>query len=172
VAMIMSVVMMVIGNSLARAFGLAGAMSIIRFRTVVKDTRDTAYVFFALGAGMAAGSGNLKIALIGTLLVGFFIGILHWTRHGTSSRNEFLLSFDMVPTDREEERKIFFPVFERFLKAHHLVNVKSVRMGQFLNLTYQVSLKDPSQTDALVAELSALEGLNRVAMAFGDEAEG
>ena len=58
VTIIIGIVMMVIGNSLARAFALVGALSIIRFRAVVKDTKDTAYVFMALAVGMAAGTGN------------------------------------------------------------------------------------------------------------------
>ncbi len=171
VAMIMSIVIMVIGNNIARAFGLAGAMSIIRFRTVVKDTRDTAFVFYSLAAGMAAGTGNLKIAFIGTLLVGFFIGILHWTRHGAISRNEFLLSFDMLPTDNEDERSLFVPVFDRFLKGHQLVSVKSTRMGETLRLTFYVMLKNPKETQELVSELSGLEGLYRVSLAFGEEGQ-
>ena len=60
-SMVVALVMMVIGNSIARAFSLVGALSIIRFRTAVKDTRDIAYVFFALAAGMAAGIGNYRI---------------------------------------------------------------------------------------------------------------
>jgi len=172
VAMIMSIVIMVIGNNIARAFGLAGAMSIIRFRTVVKDTRDTAFVFFALAAGMAAGTGNIKIALIGTILVGFFIGILHWTRHGAVSRDEFLLTFDMLPSNAEDERNVFVPVFDRFLKSHQLVSVKSTRLGENLRLTFHITLKNAKQTQELVSELSGLEGLHRVALAFGEETQG
>ena len=67
VNLIATVVMMVIGNNLARAFGLVGALSIIRFRTVVKDTKDTAYVFFSLVIGMAIGTGAYLIAILGTL---------------------------------------------------------------------------------------------------------
>ena len=55
-------VVMVIGNNLARAFALVGAMSIIRFRTVVKDTKDTAFVFFALASGLAAGTSSYLLA--------------------------------------------------------------------------------------------------------------
>ena len=58
VAVIVCMVIMIIGNSLARAFALVGALSIIRFRTVVKDTKDTAYIFWSLAAGMAAGTGS------------------------------------------------------------------------------------------------------------------
>ncbi len=170
-SMIMCLVMMVIGNNIARAFGLAGAMSIIRFRTVVKDTRDTAFVFYALAAGMAAGTGNLKIAAIGTLLIGIFIWILHWTRHGAVSRNEFLLSFRTFPTDSADERTVYLPVFERFFSRHTLVNVKSTRMGETLNLTFHVTMRDADHTDLLVSELSALEGVQKVSLNIGDPAE-
>lgn len=167
-SMIMAMVMMVIGNNIARAFGLAGAMSIIRFRTVVKDTRDTTFVFYALGAGMASGTGNLRIALVGTLLIGFLIGILHWTRHGSISRNEFLLTFRMFPTDNELERTIYLPLFKRFFKRFHSVSVKSTRMGETLVFSFHVTLNDPDQTDLIVSELSALEGIQQVALSHGD----
>jgi len=170
-SMIMCVVMMVIGNNIARAFGLAGAMSIIRFRTVVKDVRDTAFVFYALGAGMASGSGNIKIAVLGIILVGLFIGILHWTRHGSVSRNEFLLSFHMVPSDNHEEHTVYIPLFKKFFNHHRLVNVKSTRMGETLRLTFYVALKNPMDTELIVSELSALEGLQRVSLSYGDEVQ-
>jgi len=170
-AMIMTLVMMVIGNNIARAFGLAGAMSIIRFRTVVKDTRDTAFVFFALASGMGTGTGNLRLALMGTVLIGLFIFILHWTRHGSVSRNEFLLNLRMLPPESEEERKVYLPVFERFLKRHRLVTVKSTKMGDSLKMTFHVVVKNPDETETLVAELSGLEGIHRVSLSFGDSSE-
>ena len=171
VTMIMTLVMMVIGNNIARAFGLAGAMSIIRFRTVVKDTRDTAFVFYALAAGMASGTGNLKIAAIGTLMIGLFIWILHFTRHGAVARNEFLLSFRTFPTDDPSERAVYLPVFERYLKRHTLVNVKSTRMGETLTLSFHITMKDGEHSDLLVSELGALEGVQKVALNIGDVTE-
>ncbi len=171
-SMLMALVMMVIGNNIARAFGLAGAMSIIRFRTVVKDTRDTAYVFYSLGAGMACGTGNAKIALIGSLLIGLFIGILHWTRHGAVMRNEFMVAFSMLPTDQPEETKIYLPIFERYCRNYQLVHVKSERMGETIKLTFHISLKDAEESEVLVSELSALEGLYRVALNFGEDVQG
>ena len=168
-AMMMSLVMMVIGNNIARAFGLAGAMSIIRFRTVVKDTRDTAFVFFSLGVGMACGTGNLKIALIGTPLIGFGIGILHWSRHGVIAADEFMVAFSLPPTDDLAQSKIYEPVLAQYCRQRHLVSVKSERLGETIRLTFQVALQDPRQAEVLVSELSSLEGVQRVAVNFGDE---
>jgi uncharacterized membrane protein YhiD involved in acid resistance len=171
VSMIMCLVIMVIGNNIARAFGLAGAMSIIRFRTAVKDTRDTAFVFFALGAGMASGTGNLDIAVAGTALIGLFIGVLHWTRYGARSEDQFVLTFDMYAVATEEERHVYRPAFDRFLRRWDLTNLRSVRVGEFTRHTFQVVLNDPAETYALVSELSGLEGLQRVSLTPGDKAE-
>src|SRR5690606_36700205 len=74
--MITALVIMVIGNNLARAFGLVGAMSIIRFRTAIKDTQDIMYIFFALAAGLACGAGMYLIALTGTLFIGVTLVII------------------------------------------------------------------------------------------------
>ena len=62
---LVSMTILVIGDSVARAFGLVGALSIVRFRTVVEDTRDTAFVIFAVVIGMATGAGNMLVCLVG-----------------------------------------------------------------------------------------------------------
>ena len=80
VAVIVCMVIMIIGNSLARAFALVGALSIIRFRTVVKDTKDTAYIFWSLAAGMASGTGSYFLAVSGTIILTSIALILYLTR--------------------------------------------------------------------------------------------
>ena len=73
VSVIVSMVIMVIGNNLARAFALVGALSIIRFRTVVKDTKDTAYIFWSLASGMAAGTGSYFLAIVGNIILSLIL---------------------------------------------------------------------------------------------------
>src|SRR3990172_4993310 len=68
-SVITSLVIMVIGNNLARAFGLVGALSIIRFRTAIKDVIDIVYIFLGLAIGMAAGVGYYKLAFAGTVMI-------------------------------------------------------------------------------------------------------
>src|SRR5947209_8052530 len=60
----------VIGDNVARAFSLVGALSIVRFRTIVRDTRDTAFVIFSVVVGMAIGARNLWLAAIGLIVIG------------------------------------------------------------------------------------------------------
>ena len=81
VTLVVSMVMMIIGNNLARAFALVGALSIIRFRTVVKDTKDTAYIFWSLASGMATGTGSYFLAIAGNAILSLVAFILFKTNY-------------------------------------------------------------------------------------------
>jgi uncharacterized membrane protein YhiD involved in acid resistance len=170
ICMIMSMVIMVIGDNIARAFGLAGAMSIVRFRTVVKDTRDTAFVFYAIGTGMAAGTGNLKLALIGTPLIGLLLAVLHWTRHGTSEQEAHLLSFENESI-QESEREAYAEAFRRHLEDWSLVITRSVRAGTGIHYTFRVRLRSGARPQDMIRDLSAIEGVVRAQISLGEELE-
>ena len=101
--MLISVVMVVIGESVARAFSLVGALSIIRFRTVVRDPRDIAFVFFALAIGMGVGAGNPSVSIIGTFLIGTVILGLHGWQTNNADKQEFLVTFRVPICDEFEQ---------------------------------------------------------------------
>ena len=106
--------MMVIGNNLARAFGLLGAFSIIRFRTPVKDVKDTAYIFLSLVAGMAVGTNSYVIAIVSTLIVLVIIWVLHKSNFGALHKNDYLLIFTVDYQKHQPDS--FAGIFERYLK--------------------------------------------------------
>jgi hypothetical protein len=166
ITMVTAVVIMVIGNNLARAFGLVGAMSIIRFRTALKDSRDIAFVFFGLAAGMAAGAGNHVIGLVAIPMICLIILFLHWTTYGKVEPNDFLLKFWMVPGDVDEP--VYQSVFSVYLADYKMMNLRSARLGQFLELTFNVRLKKPHQSQAFIKDLSALEGIERASIVVSE----
>ena len=166
ITMVTSIVIMVIGNNLARAFGLVGAMSIIRFRTAVKDTRDIAFVFFALAAGMAAGAGNLLIGLFGCLIIGVIIILLHIFHYGTVQQEELLLRFWVIPESGDQP--VYIPIFKKYLTDHTLLNVRSARLGHYLELSFNVRLKTKKGHQKFIQDLSALEGIDRVTLIVGE----
>ncbi len=157
---------MVIGNNLARAFGLVGAMSIIRFRTAVKDSIDIAFVFFSLAAGMAAGSGNHVIGIIGCVSVVLFVVVLHFTKYGTAVQEEMVLRFWSIPQHSDES--VYMDVFKQYLTVHSLVNIRSARLGEFLELTFNIRFRKNVGHQELVQDLSALEGIERVSLVYGE----
>src|SRR5512136_2382036 len=101
-AMVTALVIMVIGSNLARAFGLVGAMSIIRFRTAIKDMQDIVFIFFALAVGLAAGAGAHFMAVTGTVLIGAIVLLLARTQFGRSRNKDFLLQLSLAPDAAED----------------------------------------------------------------------
>ena len=90
---------MVIGNNLARAFVRVGALSIIQFQTVLKDT---AHDFLALAAGIAAGTSNHFLGLAGTGVISGVAFLLHWTNYGSLYKSKFILSLRATCSEGEE----------------------------------------------------------------------
>ena len=152
-AMITSVVILVIGNNLARAFGLVGAMSIIRFRTAVRDVQDIVFIFFALGIGMAAGVGLYSVAITATLLINLAIIVLTLANFGRTKKRDYLLQITYPGTSDTENQ------IERILKKHcrkiKLVNLKNVGSDEVLEAFYHVSLKEEKKNSLLLSELTA-----------------
>ncbi len=169
ISMVTAIVIMVIGNNLARAFGLVGAMSIIRFRTAVKDTKDIAFVFFALAGGLAAGAGNHMVGLVGCGIVGFVAIMLYLFNYGVISQKELLLRFWMEPV--ESESPPYLEIFDKYLTTHRLVNMRSARLGQFLELSFNVKFKKDVNHQRLIRELSMVEGIERISLIVGETGE-
>lgn len=139
-SMITAMVIMVIGNNLARAFGLVGAMSIIRFRTAIKDTQDIVFIFFALAVGMASGVGFHLIALVGTFLVGLIILLFSKLNYGVVKRRDYLVQFTYSGTSGEES-SLYLDVLRKHCRTFNLVNVRSISSDK-IEVSYHVRLKD------------------------------
>jgi uncharacterized membrane protein YhiD involved in acid resistance len=166
-AMATAVVIMVIGNNLARAFGLVGAMSIVRFRHAVKNTQDIVYVFFALAIGMAAGVGFYTIAITGTLFIGLILWLLSRSRTAAPARDDHLLQFNYRPgTDRT-------PPYQAILDGHcrkaTVINVRSLGDQELVELSYYVRLKHKDRGEELIRDLGRVPGVQFVNLFFDEE---
>ena len=158
VTVIVSMVIMVIGNNLARAFALVGALSIIRFRTVVKDTKDTAYIFWGLAAGLAAGTSNYFITIFGSAIIGIIAIILHVTNFGTLYKSEFILRFISKSGRGDEHSK----VLEKYAKSSSLLHLEPTGDGEAVRISLDVVMKPKISSEELVAELNKIEGISDV----------
>jgi len=162
VSVIVSTVMMIIGNSLARAFALVGALSIIRFRTVVKDTKDTAFVFFALAAGMAAGTGNYFIAVFSTVVISVLAVVLHKVNFGALYKSEFILRFQFDRDSGTENG--YADVLRKHAKRHSLLTVEPSGDRRFLTITYDIVLKEDVASEAFASEVAKAPGVSEIAL--------
>lgn len=158
---LIAMVTLIIGNSVARAFSLAGALAIIRFRTVVEDTRDTAFVIFAVVVGMGIGAGYVLIPLVGTPIVGAAAWALSfWGRNHPPSGGDATLAI-RIGLGREPAA-ILRPIFDKHLEHRRLRATTTARQGAALDLTYLVRLRNEADAVALVTELNQVEGIQNV----------
>lgn len=167
-SMITALVIMVIGNNLARAFGLVGAMSIIRFRTAVKDTQDIVFIFFSLTVGMAAGVGFRFLALGATLFIGVILVIMAKTRYATPRKSEFLLQLH-ARLDEEGQEEKYREVLKTYCKSHRLVNMQALGPGELFELTYYLTLRNKDKTPELVRLLNNFPNIDNVRFFFDEQ---
>ena len=157
-SIITTVAMMVIGNSLAIAFGLLGAFSIIRFRTPVKEAKDTGYIFFSLVIGLAVGTNNHVIAIISTIVVLAVIWALYRTNFGALHKNEYLLVFSVDYGKQKEDS--FAGLFEKYLKNSMLLNISSKDGDRKSEMVYSVSFINEEEINGLIKELMSVDGVS------------
>lgn len=156
-ALLIAVITLVIGNNVARAFGLVGALSIVRFRTVVEDTGDTAFVIFAVTLGMAVGSGYTVLAAIAipavalAMLIMSRLDISRPAPQPTTLTVRFSMGLDPAA--------LLAPTLTSYATAHTLTGLDTATKGTTLEARYSVRLREPSALVPLLNELSKLEGV-------------
>lgn len=166
ITMITSIVILVIGNNLARAFGLVGAMSIIRFRTAVKDTHDIVFIFFALATGLAAGVGLHQVTLVGVLFIGLVQIILYSIDFGGKRKQEYLLQLSFIPQEHQEPE--YLNIFKTYCRSSKLINVRSLGRDDLLELSFYVILRNRSHVNDLVKELRGLPEVGTVNLYYDE----
>ena len=161
VAVIVCMVIMIIGNSLARAFALVGALSIIRFRTVVKDTKDTAYIFWSLASGMAAGTGSYFLAIAGSIIISGIALILFYTNFGSIIKSEFIVQFRINSNDPNITSQ-YNKLISGFTKSHTLLSSESSGDGQTIKVSFDVIMKEEMKQNELISKISKIDGVSEV----------
>jgi hypothetical protein len=163
-SVLVAMVSMVIGESPARAFSLVGALSIVRFRTVVEDTRDTVFVIFAVIVGMAAGTGSVAVPIVGIPIVAVAALILSRAGAGPAERpiTDNLSTLSIRLGLGRDPDKLLTEVLQRHLASFRLSGVETAKQGASLDLRYLVELRSVQSMTALVTELNQVEGVQNV----------
>ena len=162
-AILIAMVTQVIGDNVARAFSLVGALSIVRFRTVVRDTQDTAYVIFAVAVGMAVGAGHPAVALGGIVVVGIAAAAMkRGTQTDAVARAPFQLQV-RIGTGYDT-RALLGPTLDAHAPDRRLMSVATVRQGLAIDTTYRTTLRTDEAADTLLRDLNRLEGVQSVTL--------
>jgi hypothetical protein len=162
-SILIAMVTQVIGDNVARAFSLVGALSIVRFRTVVRDTQDTAYVIFAVAVGMAVGAGHPGLAASGLGVIGFAALIMRrGVVAGPVPQDPFLLNVRMGLG--HDAAAVLGPVFDGHKVQRHLISIGTAKQGLALELSYRATLKNDDAAGELVKALNRLDGVQGVTL--------
>jgi len=168
-ALVAAMVMMVIGNNIARAFSLVGALAIVRFRTRLRSPWDISFVFFALAVGIACGVMAWQVAIIGTTVISLSVLALYVVPlAGVRPDRLRTLRCDVAAFEGIEAE--MDRVMDRHIARRWLVEARSLRFGESLSFRYRVVVSDPEASAALLRELGAVEGVERVVLDLAEEA--
>jgi len=164
---VVAAIMLIIGSNIARAFSLVGALSIIRYRNAVKDSRDTAFVFLVMGVGMACGTGLYMMAMLLTAFVCGGILALNATDFGKKKITDQLLRL-RLPSSVEYDNEL-----PKLLKTHvdhaELISVDTIQKGEIFELVYRVRLKSSASEKVLIDDLLKINSGNPVTLVHRDQ---
>jgi uncharacterized membrane protein YhiD involved in acid resistance len=160
---LIAMVTQVIGDNVALAFSLVGALSIVRFRTVVRDTQDTAFVIFAVAVGMAVGGGNHWLALGGIVVVAVAASLMRRERPEAAPEaagDPFELQVRLGIG--HDPQVVIGPTLDAHVRERRLVSIATARQGLAVDATYRTALRTEQSADALLRALNQIDGVQSV----------
>ncbi|MFC1588513.1 DUF4956 domain-containing protein [Planctomycetota bacterium] len=152
-ALVTTLIMIVIGSNIARAFSLVGALSIIRFRNAVKETRDVSFIFFSMAIAMSCGTRFYSVAILATCFIGIVLIIMHLTNYGKSNRDPERMLRVQLPPDKDIETTLG-DTLKILFNAYSIVVVESVRQGMYHEILFSVSPKSGITATFVIDEIS------------------
>ncbi len=168
IAVLVAMIMAVIGNNIITAFGLMGALAIIRFRNVIKDTRDIVFIFCSLVIGMAAGSQRYDVAVLGTILLCMIAVYLHLTGFGTHEPHNGFLRFSLtghigpdhpIPT-----------ILKRFCGKFALLSAQEGDVDSVnVEYAYQLIIKSATKNELMLSELEKVKGISNIYLTMQEQ---
>ncbi len=165
---LIALVTQVIGDSVARAFSLVGALSIVRFRTVVRDTQDTAYVIFSVVVGMAVGASDPWVAVIGIVVVAIAAALLRVSAGQGMATVAMPYRIDVRMGAGQDPTTILTSTLDQLAPTRRLMSMSTVRQGTAFDVSYRTAELGDASAAALVKGLTALEGVQGVKVERAD----
>lgn len=153
---IVAIIILLVGSSVARAFSLAGAFSLIRFRSAPGDPKDISYVFFTVAIGLACGMGYIPYAALFAVLLCVIMVVLELTQYGAAKSS--MMTLKITIPENLNFKNLFDDIFLKYTKTYKMKRVKTIEFGSLFELTYNIKLNDDCDQKALIDELRTRNG--------------
>ena len=153
---IVCLVIMLVGNSVARAFSLAGAFALIRFRSAPGSAKDIAVVFLTMATGLACGLGFIIFGAIAAVIICLVLIILSVTKFAEPKVMNKVIKIT-IPEDLNYQG-VFDEIFSKYASAYELDRVKTTNMGTLYELTYKLNMNDGVNEKEMIDEIRTRNG--------------
>jgi uncharacterized membrane protein YhiD involved in acid resistance len=167
ITVVVAMVMAVIGSNIITAVGLMGALAIIRFRNIIKDTRDISFIFCSLVVGMAAGSQRYATAIVGTVILSLIALYLHLTGFGTHQPHNGFFRFRFSGQIGPDHP--ITSTLKRFCRSFTLISVQDSGPGRAAEYAYQLMIRNARKNEQMLAELERIEGIEDISLTMQEQ---
>lgn len=153
---IISIIILLVGNNVARAFSLAGAFSLIRFRSAPGEPKDIAYVFFTLAVGLCCGMGYIGYAVVFTVILCLVMLILNAINFAVPKTKSMNLKI-IIPEDLNYDG-IFDEILDKYTTSYRVETIRTRDFGALFELNYSIQLLEGVSQKQLIDELRCRNG--------------
>jgi len=168
ITVVVAMVMTVIGNSIITAVGLMGALAIIRFRNIIKDTRDISFIFCSLVVGMATGSQRYMTAIVGTVILCLIALYLYMTGFGTHQPHNGFLRFSF--RGHIGPRHPIPGILKRFCGSFTLISAQDSGFGTAeVEYAYQLMIRNAATNAEMLSALKKVEGIENINLTMQEQ---
>ncbi len=156
-SLISALIMIAIGDNVARGIGIVGSLAVIRFRTNLRDPRDLVFLFSAFGVGVASGVQSYLTALLGGISFCLVALLLFALDFGARRSHDGMVRFQAL-SDPDVADQIT-GIMKKLTRHFALVTMRDVAQGQATDYSFQVKLSHPDDSAAILNELNRIEGI-------------
>ena len=154
---IISIIILLVGNNVARAFSLAGAFSIIRFRSAPASTKEITYVFFSLAVGLTCGMGYIGYAVIFTIILCGLMFLLTKNKLLFSTNGKSMNLKITIPENLNYDG-VFDEIFEKYTNSYNVEMIRTRDFGSLFELNYSIILKNDINQKNFLDDLRCKNG--------------
>ncbi len=155
---VVCVVIMMVNGNVGAGVAVAGAFSLVRFRSVPGTAKEITMLFLAMGAGLIAGMGYLAFALLFTLIMCVLTVFCNRLDFGTRKNAAIYKTMNITIPEDLDYTGVFEDLLAEYTTAYELVRVKTTNMGSMFRLTYNMALRDASKEKEMIDKLRCRNG--------------
>ena len=161
---VVCVVIMLVNGNVGTGVAVAGAFSLVRFRSVPGTAKEICTLFLAMGAGLIAGMGYLGFAVLFTLVMCTVFVLYNCLDFGTKKNAATFKTFTITIPEDLDYSGVFDDIFAEYTRSHDLIRVKTTNMGSMFKLTYNVELTDTTREKEMIDKLRCRNGNLEIAV--------